>query len=136
VTIEDWRTAAPVYLDRQHGAFRGTNPELGSAMFGDPRSTVASAFARRHDDTTIIIRDAGKMPTRRSLRARLAPLAALGAEQHTLGIVDRLTGQVRPAQIFVAVMGASNFTYAEASWTQALSAVDHKPTEFFPTATG
>jgi transposase len=35
-------------------------------------------------------------------------------------IVDRLTGQVRPAQIFVAVMGASNFTYAEASWTQAL----------------
>jgi transposase len=36
-------------------------------------------------------------------------------------IVDRLTGQVRPAQIFVAVMGASNFTYAEASWTQALA---------------
>ena len=33
-------------------------------------------------------------------------------------IVDRLTGQVRPAQIFVAVLGASNFTYAEASWTQ------------------
>ena len=30
-------------------------------------------------------------------------------------IVDRLTGQVRPAQIFVADMGASNFTYAEAS---------------------
>src|SRR3954447_4779800 len=36
-------------------------------------------------------------------------------------IVDRLSGQVRPAQIFVAVMGASNFTYAEASWTQALA---------------
>jgi transposase len=36
-------------------------------------------------------------------------------------IIDRLTGQVRPAQIFVAVMGASNFTYAEASWTQALA---------------
>ena len=36
-------------------------------------------------------------------------------------IVDRLTGQVHPAQIFVAVMGASNFTYAEASWTQALA---------------
>ena len=35
-------------------------------------------------------------------------------------IVDRLTGEVRQAQIFVAVMGASNFTYAEASWTQAL----------------
>lgn len=36
-------------------------------------------------------------------------------------IVDRLTGQVRAAQIFVAVLGASNFTYAEASWTQALA---------------
>src|SRR5215472_9599126 len=36
-------------------------------------------------------------------------------------IVDRLTGKTRPAQIFVAVMGASNFTYAEASWTQALA---------------
>jgi len=35
-------------------------------------------------------------------------------------IVDRLTGKTRPAQIFVAVLGASNFTYAEASWSQAL----------------
>ena len=35
-------------------------------------------------------------------------------------IVDRLTGEVRQAQIFVAVMGASNFTYVEATWTQAL----------------
>jgi transposase len=36
-------------------------------------------------------------------------------------IIDRLSGKTRPAQIFVAVMGASNFTYAEASWTQALA---------------
>jgi transposase len=36
-------------------------------------------------------------------------------------IIDRLTGKVWPAQIFVAVLGVSNFTYAEASWTQALS---------------
>jgi transposase len=36
-------------------------------------------------------------------------------------IIDRLTGATRPAQIFVAVLGASNFTYAEASWTQALA---------------
>jgi len=35
-------------------------------------------------------------------------------------IVDRLTGQTRAAQIFVAVLGASNFLYAEATWTQAL----------------
>src|SRR5947208_12417046 len=36
-------------------------------------------------------------------------------------IIDRLTGKTRPAQIFVAVLGASNFTYAEASWSQALA---------------
>ncbi len=36
-------------------------------------------------------------------------------------IIDRLTGEVREAQIFVAVMGASNFTHAEATWTQGLA---------------
>src|SRR6266436_296872 len=36
-------------------------------------------------------------------------------------VIDRLTGEVREAQIFVAVLGASNFTYAEATWTQGLS---------------
>ena len=36
-------------------------------------------------------------------------------------IIDRLTGEVRQAQIFVAVMGASSFTYVEATWTQTLA---------------
>lgn len=35
-------------------------------------------------------------------------------------IVDPLTGEIREAEIFVAVLGASNFTYAEATWTQTL----------------
>jgi len=35
-------------------------------------------------------------------------------------VVDRLTGETRPAWIFVAMLGASSFTYAEASWTQGL----------------
>src|SRR6266852_960292 len=35
-------------------------------------------------------------------------------------VVDRLTGETRNAQIFVAVLGASSFTFAHASWTQAL----------------
>jgi transposase len=35
-------------------------------------------------------------------------------------VIDRLTGETRQAQIFVAVMGASNFTYVEATWTQGL----------------
>ena len=33
-------------------------------------------------------------------------------------VVDRLRGTVRRAQIFVAVMGASNFSYGEATWSQ------------------
>src|SRR5262245_3592219 len=36
-------------------------------------------------------------------------------------VMDRLTGEIRQAQIFVAVMGRSNFTYAEATFTQGLA---------------
>jgi transposase len=36
-------------------------------------------------------------------------------------VIDRLTGERRHAQIFVAVLGASNFTYAQATWTQGLA---------------
>ncbi|MCC6966847.1 MAG: IS21 family transposase [Nitrospira sp.] len=38
----------------------------------------------------------------------------------TVPIHDRRTGELRQAQIFVAVWGASNYTYAEATWTQTL----------------
>ena len=38
----------------------------------------------------------------------------------TVEVVDRRTGEIRQAQIFVAVLGASNYTYAEATWTQQL----------------
>lgn len=38
----------------------------------------------------------------------------------TVGVIDRATGEVRAAQIFVAVLGASSYTYAEATWTQTL----------------
>ena len=38
----------------------------------------------------------------------------------TVPIVDRHTGQIRPAQIFLAVLGASSYTYACAVWSQEL----------------
>jgi len=38
----------------------------------------------------------------------------------TLPIIDGLTGEIRRAQLFVAVLGASNYTFAEATWTQQL----------------
>ena len=39
----------------------------------------------------------------------------------TASVIDRTTGEVRPAQVFVAVMGASNYTYAEATGSQGLA---------------
>jgi transposase len=35
-------------------------------------------------------------------------------------VMDRRTGEIRHAPIFVAVLGASSYTYAEATWTQQL----------------
>lgn len=68
-------------------------------------------------------------------RAWAAKLPLVMRQSHTAGdklfvdyagdtvpiVIDRLTGELRPAHIFVAVLGASSLTYAEASWTESLS---------------
>jgi transposase len=38
----------------------------------------------------------------------------------TIGVAAPLTGTLHQARIFVAALGASNFTYAEARWTETL----------------
>lgn len=38
----------------------------------------------------------------------------------TMPVIDPQTGEIRDAQIFVAVLGASNYSYCEATWTQTL----------------
>lgn len=38
----------------------------------------------------------------------------------TIAVHDAASGQVLRAQVFVGVLGASNYTYAEAHWSQAL----------------
>ena len=38
----------------------------------------------------------------------------------TVPVIDARTGEVKYAQIFVAVLGASNYTFVEATWTQNL----------------
>jgi len=38
----------------------------------------------------------------------------------TVSVYDLHSNQMREAQIFVAVLGASNYTYAEATWSQSL----------------
>src|SRR5206468_9876197 len=39
---------------------------------------------------------------------------------HTMGVIVGATGEVRRAEVFVAVLGASSYTYAEAVWSQSL----------------
>jgi transposase len=39
---------------------------------------------------------------------------------HTVPIQDPRTGEIRQAQIFVATLGASSYTYIEATWSQSL----------------
>jgi transposase len=39
----------------------------------------------------------------------------------TIDIFDAATGEVRTAQLFVAALGASSYTWAEATWTQGLA---------------
>lgn len=39
---------------------------------------------------------------------------------HTIPIIDRHSGEIHRAQIFVAVLGCSNYTFAEATLTQSL----------------
>jgi len=39
---------------------------------------------------------------------------------HTIDVINPMTGEVRPAQLFVATLGASSYTFAEATWTQSL----------------
>ena len=38
----------------------------------------------------------------------------------TVEVIDGHTGEIAEAQVFVAVLGASNYTYAEAGWSQGL----------------
>jgi transposase len=42
----------------------------------------------------------------------------------TVPIIDPETGEIQQAQVFVAVLGASNYTYAEAQWQPTLSRQD------------
>lgn len=39
----------------------------------------------------------------------------------TVPIIDPATGEIRQAQIFVAVLGTSSYTYVEATWSQGLA---------------
>jgi transposase len=63
---------------------------------------------------------AGVSPTMRQTHVAGERLFVDFAGQ-TAPITDPITGAVRQAQIFVAALGASNYTYAEARWSQGLA---------------
>ncbi len=39
---------------------------------------------------------------------------------HTMEVIDGASGEGRPAEVFVGVLGASSYTYAEAVWSQSV----------------
>jgi transposase len=39
---------------------------------------------------------------------------------HAMEVIDGATGEIRRAEVFVGVLGASSYTFAEATWTQSL----------------
>jgi hypothetical protein len=68
-------------------------------------SMLRSLNEQRHDAAVAC----GRRQAVRRLRGHGVPV-----------VIDRLTGERRTAQIFVAVLGALSFTYAQATWTQGL----------------
>ena len=62
----------------------------------------------------------GRLPL--SMRQTHAPGEKLFVDYAgpTVPITDPMTGEIRQAAIFVAVLGASNYTYCEATWSQSL----------------
>ena len=39
---------------------------------------------------------------------------------NTMPVFNQITNEERPAHIFIAALGASNYTYAEARWSEGL----------------
>lgn len=64
---------------------------------------------------------AAKLPV--TLRQRHIPGEKLFVDYAgpTVPVIDPATGEMRQAAIFVAVLGASNYTYCEATWSQGLA---------------
>jgi len=64
---------------------------------------------------------------RRSVSATMRQTHAAGEKLFvdfagdTVAVIDPLTGDARAAHIFVAALGASNFTYAEGRWSEGLA---------------
>lgn len=63
---------------------------------------------------------AGKIQTTMRLNHKAGEKLFVDYAGQTMPVIDPSTGEVRETQIFVAVLGASSYTYAEAQWHQDL----------------
>ncbi len=73
-----------------------------------------SWFCRNHKEWS------GKIDVTMRFNHRAGEKLFIDYAGHTIPVIDKRTGEIREAQIFVATLGASNYTYAEATWTQSL----------------
>lgn len=85
--------------------YRGTHPEDGYGY---------SAFCEHYR------RWAGRLPSVMRQRHVAGERMFVDYSGKRMTVIDPATGAARPVELFIAVLGASHMTYAEASWSQTL----------------
>ncbi len=63
---------------------------------------------------------AGKLPPTMHMEHKAGDKMFVDYAGQTVPVLDPQTGEIREAEVFVAVLGASSYTYAEAQWHQDL----------------
>lgn len=100
--------------------------KLAGLSFPHPRIAVAAVQGRadRRFPVQRLLRTLPRLRQQLSLSMRQTHTPGerlvIDYAGQTVGVIDGATGEIRPAQIFVAVLGASNYTYIEATWSQQL----------------
>ena len=85
--------------------YRGTHPDDGYGY---------SAFCEHYR------RWAGRLPAAMRQRHVAGERMFVDYSGKRMTVIDPATGAARQVELFIAVLGASNMTYAEASWSQTL----------------
>jgi len=81
---------------------------------GDPEGYQYSWFCQEYRKWT------GKLDLVMRQEHRAGEKMFLDYAGQTVPVVFPHTGEIKQAQIFIAVLGASSYTFAEATWTQSL----------------
>lgn len=118
VSIQDAsRNLPPMEYLRQELSIKGVTLQLLWEEYkaGNPEGYQYSQFCE-HYRRWVGTLDLSLRQEHRAGEKMFADFAGKG-----INIIDRSTGEITTAEIFVAVLGASNYTYAEAMMSQSLS---------------